>query len=395
MITLSYAFLLLIVGYGYCATLEPWLTLDFISISRAKVFQDELYIADRAGILYRIENDDSLTPILDISDRVLLAGFTGFLNFEFPPWFDFVPCVFLWYGTPHPTEGASKSRISVIPVDPDTMQANTAEEIILFTLDNPTDRHVGGFLEFATDLTLLFAFGDGSNFVPSNSSQNPNDFHGKMLRYTVSPLKILLGQTEEIFSIPQNNPVHGSPIYALGFRQPFECNVLKSLLPFANPRLFCYENGANSWEEVNLVEKGVNLGWPCQEGFERTNFDCGFPLNSQRSPLLVYPHSSPSGNVEPWNKIGNSISPGYIYDGSVTALKRSLLFGDLSGALWIAQGPPDQTLIEMGSWVFDRITHNIEPAPSVISVFADVDGQPIVNTLDFDTFTTTFYRLVL
>jgi len=283
----------------------------------------------------------------------------------------------------------------VIPVDPDTMQANTAEEIILFTLDNPTDRHVGGFLEFATDLTLLFAFGDGSNFVPSNSSQNPNDFHGKMLRYTVSPLKILLGQTEEIFSIPQNNPVHGSPIYALGFRQPFECNVLKSLLPFANPRLFCYENGANSWEEVNLVEKGVNLGWPCQEGFERTNFDCGFPLNSQRSPLLVYPHSSPSGNVEPWNKIGNSISPGYIYDGSVTALKRSLLFGDLSGALWIAQGPPDQTLIEMGSWVFDRITHNIEPAPSVISVFADVDGEPIVNTLDFDTFTTTFYRLVL
>jgi len=318
------------------------------------------------------------------------------LNFAFPPFFHSEPCIFLWYGRPSETS-ATTSVISVIPVDEDD-KTPTGDELVLFTLENPTDRHVGGFLEFALDGTLLFGFGDGSNATPSASPQDMGDFHGKILRYKVHPNKIHLGEAEEVLSIPNSNPFFESPIFSLGHRQPFECTILDKEFILTSPVLICYENGANSWEELNIVQKGVNVGWPCQEGFELTNFvheNCIFPLENQRSPLLVYPHVTPSGGLEEWNKVGNSISGGYVYKGAIESFQDALIFGDLSGSVWIAR-TDDETGVRNRDWVFGKIpiTGEVQPT-AIIAVFQNVSGEPMLNCLDFETFTTTLFFLNL
>jgi hypothetical protein len=375
--------------------------IPFVSIGRAKVFEDKLYLADRSGILYEVQDNDDLVTIIDISSQILLSGFTGFLNFAFPPFFHSEPCIFLWYGKPSETS-ATTSVISVIPVDEDT-KTPTGDEMILLELENPTDRHVGGFLEFGLDGSLLFGFGDGSDATPSVAPQDMEDFHGKILRYRVHPNKIHAGLEDQVLSIPNTNPFPNSPIFSLGHRQPFECSILDKPIINSSPVLLCYENGANSWEELNLVEKGVNVGWPCQEGFELTNFvheNCIFPLENQRSPLLVYPHQVPS--AEPWTKVGNSISPGFIYKGVVESYLDALIFGDLGeiptngpGQVWFAR-TDDQTGVRNRDWVFGNIpiTGEVQPA-LIVSVFQNVDGEPMLNCLDFSTFTTTLYFLHL
>jgi len=342
--------------------------------------------------LYEVQEDNTVVTILDISSQILLSGFTGFLNFAFPPFFNSVPCVFLWYGKPS-VNSATTSVISVIPLDIDDMTP-TGDELVLFELENPTDRHVGGYLEFALDGTLLFGFGDGSNATPSNSSQDINNFHGKMLRWRVHPNKIISEEADKVLTVPSNNPFDGSPIFALGFRQPFGCTVLDKPFISTPPVLICYENGANSWEELNLVEKGVNLGWPCQEGFELTNLSCLFPLENQRTPLLVYPHQSPSG-IETWNRVGNSISPGFIYKGDNTFYQEALIFGDLSNKVWVAR-TDDEIGVKNKDWALGSIELEGEVQPqSIIDVFQNVDGEPVINSLDFGSFTTTLYFLHL
>jgi len=224
-----------------------------------------------------------------------------------------------------------------------------------------------------------------------------NDFHGKILRWKVHPNKIHTGQANQVLSVPNSNPFENSPIFSLGHRQPFECTILDKEFILTSPVLICYENGANSWEELNIVQKGVNVGWPCQEGFELTNFvheNCIFPLENQRSPLLVYPHQSPSG-VEDWNKVGNSISPGFVYKGALEEFQNALIFGDLSNSVWIAR-TDDETGVRNRDWVFGKIAIDGEVQPAaIISLFANVDGEPILNSLDFETFSTTLYFLHL
>lgn len=387
-------FISLYVATAYSATAQPWLTIPG-SVSRGKVFQNKLYIAERSGILYQVQNDDSLVVVLNITDRVLpnwATGFTGFLNFAYPSWFNSIPYIFLWYGTQSTTNPTgSKTIISVMPVNTTTMRANENEEIVLSTLENPTDRHVGGYLDFAFDGTLMMGFGDGSNAVVTNVTQDPNDLHGKMLRYSVNKICLLFKLPNCILYIPWDNPDPNSAIYALGFRQPYECYMLDIQSILDGPRMFCFENGANSWEEVNYVEGGVNLGWPCTEGPEVTNITCSFPLPNQRTPLLFYPHSPPS-TVENWNKFGNSVSPGFIYKGTLhPEWKNYLLFGDLSSKLWIAGGDLRRSEI-LGSWTMQYLPVTVPNA--VISLFPGVDGEPLINTLDFAFFDSVIYKLV-
>ncbi len=43
--------------------------------------------------------------------------------------------------------------------------------------------------------------------------------------------------------------------------------------------------GGSEWEEINLVEKGGNYGWPLAEGFCA---GCGYA-----NPVYTYPHTAP------------------------------------------------------------------------------------------------------
>ena len=96
-----------------------------------------------------------------------------------------------------------------------------------------------------------------------------SSYHGKLLRIDVDRR-----DPGREYSIPQDNPFVGDPtalpeIFAYGFNRPWRCTV-----DAGDPetgegagRAFCGDyGGADVMEEMNLMVKGGNYGYPVFEG---------------------------------------------------------------------------------------------------------------------------------
>jgi glucose/arabinose dehydrogenase len=100
--------------------------------------------------------------------------------------------------------------------------------------------------------------------------------------------------------------------------------------------------GEANIEELNIVEKGGDYGWPVMEGdFGITTtkemkkvYDVGkADLLRFKRPFLQYDHEE-----------GNAISGGYVYEGNLTPLKNKYVFGDIvNGKLFYASIDPQLT----------------------------------------------------
>ncbi|GBD03801.1 Aldose sugar dehydrogenase YliI [bacterium HR19] len=118
--------------------------------------------------------------------------------------------------------------------------------------DIPAGRiHNGGRIKFGPDGHLYITTGDAGN---SDNSQNINSLAGKILR------------VEEDGSIPEDNPF-GNYVYAYGIRNS------QGIAWDAEGNLWAIDHGRSGiqsgLDEVNLIEKGRNYGWPVIQGDER------------------------------------------------------------------------------------------------------------------------------
>lgn len=102
--------------------------------------------------------------------------------------------------------------------------------------------HNGGRLAFGPEGNLFAGTGDAAE---PDSAQDPESLAGKILRMS-----------------PDGEPVAGSSslVFSLGHR-----NVQGLVFDDAG-RLYATEFGANTFDEVNLVNPGDNGGWPLVEG---------------------------------------------------------------------------------------------------------------------------------
>jgi glucose/arabinose dehydrogenase len=101
--------------------------------------------------------------------------------------------------------------------------------------------HNGGRIAFGPDGMLYVATGDAGD---PPLSQDPDSLAGKILR--VAPDG----------SVPEDNPTAGSPVYALGLRNP------QGLTWTEDGTLYAAEFGPDVDDEVNRIEPGGNYGWP-------------------------------------------------------------------------------------------------------------------------------------
>jgi glucose/arabinose dehydrogenase len=91
---------------------------------------------------------------------------------------------------------------------------------------------------------IYFTTGDAGN---GTSAQDINSRSGKVLRLNADG------------SVPADNPIAGNPLWSYGHRNP-------QGLVFVNTKLYESEHGPNIEDEVNIIEKGRNYGWPNVNG---------------------------------------------------------------------------------------------------------------------------------
>lgn len=115
--------------------------------------------------------------------------------------------------------------------------------------------HAGGALAFGPEGHLYVTVGEA---LASAFSNDPETGSGKILRYRADG------------SIPDDNPIPGSPVYALGLRNPQalawhpEHKLL--LTTEHGPSFLPHENGRAGKDELNQVTPGANYGWPAVAG---------------------------------------------------------------------------------------------------------------------------------
>jgi glucose/arabinose dehydrogenase len=130
--------------------------------------------------------------------------------------------------------------------------------------------HNGGRIAFGPDGKLYAGVGETGE---RGLAQDTSSLNGKILRINADG------------SIPPDNPSPGSAIWTLGHRN------VQGLAWDSAGQMWSCEFGQDRFDEVNLVQKGRNYGWPTVEGVGDTNG------GEFTNPKVTWPTSeaSPSG----------------------------------------------------------------------------------------------------
>ena len=109
----------------------------------------------------------------------------------------------------------------------------------------------GGVIKFGPDKKLYIGTGDATD---ENAAQDLTSLSGKILRLN------------DDCSIPNDNPYPNSPVYSLGHRNP------QGLAWNDQGNLYETEEGPTKNDEINIIQKGKNYGWPSQECFSSKEY---------------------------------------------------------------------------------------------------------------------------
>lgn len=237
-----------------------------------------IVVAHREGLISVVENGQVLeTPLLDLRALVNSEEVRGLLAVEASPDVERTGHVYVMYV--HEDGSGPPSEPRTVRVSRFTAQGNTASltsEVVVLGREGhggceslpvaadciPSEGdHSGGGLEFGDDGSLLVSTGDGwSGLVPPHPielrAQDLDSLGGKVLRVTPD------GK-----SLPTNPYWTGDPadnrtkVFAYGLRNPFSL----ALRP-GTGSLVAGDAGYGSFEELDLIVRAANFGWPCYEG---------------------------------------------------------------------------------------------------------------------------------
>lgn len=251
-----------------------------------------IFVAEKTGAIRIIKDDDLIaSPALLLP--VNSANESGVEGIAFDPNFSTEPYVYISYVNADPFE----LRVSRFTSSGDTLDPQS-EVILIKTEKRPSTYHHSGTLRFGTGGKLWISVGDNCNRL---NAQDNSIINGKILRINKDG------------TFPIDNPFVGQvdkhpAIWAYGFRNPFRFNLLPDGRPIVG------DVGEHDWEEVNIIEKGGNYGWPDAEG------NCLQNCSNFINPAYTYPHPGAS----------TSITGGFYYTGSQfpSEFQNRYFFGD-------------------------------------------------------------------
>jgi glucose/arabinose dehydrogenase len=236
---------------------------------------NHIWMTERGGRISRLNPATGVvTPITTIAE-VQANGEGGLLGMVLHPNFQVTPHVFVSYNY---TDGANY-REKVVRFTYNSTNNTLAGAQTIIDNINASNIHNGSRLVIVND-KLFITTGDASNdgLAQSTSSRN-----GKVLRVNLDG------------SIPADNPVAGNPYWSLGHRNP-------QGLVYANNRLYSSEHGPSNDDEINIIEKGKNYGWPTVHGFCNTSSEQMFcTANDVVQPLTAWTPTIATAGLDYYN----------------------------------------------------------------------------------------------
>ncbi|MEO8794231.1 MAG: PQQ-dependent sugar dehydrogenase [Daejeonella sp.] len=200
---------------------------------------NQLWITERGGKISRVDpQSGQINPVFTIPD-VKSTGEGGLLGMALHPDFKNNPYVFVSYN--YDRSGSYREKIVRFTYSGGTL---TDPKILLDNIP-ANSFHNGSRLAISKDQKLFFSTGDAGD---QPAAQNVNSVSGKILRLNLDG------------TIPSDNPISGNPVWSFGHRNP-------QGLVFVNDKLYSSEHGPDSDDEINLIEKNRNYGWPDVKGF--------------------------------------------------------------------------------------------------------------------------------
>lgn len=204
--------------------------------------EGELWFTQVSGSLHRLDiKSGEQKEIFQIPDLIAKKSY-GLLGMTVHPQ---EPLIFLHYTFAIPKQGQEeeiRSRLVRYDFNGETL---INPKILMDSLPGATF-HNGSRIVIAKDNTLLFSLGDIGKV---NLTQDKNFPGGKILRINLDG------------SIPEDNPFTDNPVWAMGLRNT------QGLVFGKNNQLYGSDHGPSNDDEVNLLVKGGNYGWPDVHGF--------------------------------------------------------------------------------------------------------------------------------
>ena len=229
----------------------------------------------------------------------------------------------LFYTNTNPKGGKLRTTISEWSWRADTAGKQLATpKRVLLEIEQPFKNHDGGDVEFGPDGYLYIGMGDGgSREDPHGNGQNMSSLLGKMLRIDIN--------SADGYAIPKDNPFVGKPgvkpeIWAYGVRNPWRFTF------DPRGRLIAADVGQDSWEEVDIIPVGANMGWNVREATHCFKPKQGCATSGMVDPIFEYGREA-----------GQSITGGEVYLGErLPWLRGRYIVGDfVTGRVWALELP--------------------------------------------------------
>lgn len=257
-----------------------------------------IWVTERFGKISRINpNSGAVSEVLTVSDAAEV-GEGGLLGMVLDP--DFSTNNYFYVAHNYYATGNDyREKIVRFTFNPSTGKAGSP--FILLTNIDGANNHNGCRMVISPDKKLIFTTGDAQ---VTSFSQDLKNINGKTLRINLDG------------TIPGDNPFPNSPVWTLGHRNP------QGLVFSPDGKiLYSSEHGPSNDDELNIIQKGRNYGWPKVEGFCDNNSETAFCRDSNVvEPIFAWTPTLAVAGIDFYN---SGLIPQWKNSILVTSLKAS------------------------------------------------------------------------
>ena len=209
----------------------------------------ELLVTERPGRLRIISATGEIGEPIGGLPAVAAGGQGGLLDVALSPTFARDRTIFWSYSEPR--EGGNGTAVARGALSADRKSVEQVRVIFRVLPTYNGRAHFGSRLAFGPDGKLYITAGERSDASMRKYAQQLDSHLGKVSRINPDG------------TVPQDNPFVGQPnaqpeIWSIGHRNP------QATAFDAQGRFWELEHGAQGGDELNLIEKGKNYGWPLQ-----------------------------------------------------------------------------------------------------------------------------------